>query len=206
MAETQASYDRVAAEYGRQFSHELDHKPLEREMLDRFAASVTGRICDLGCGPGQTAAYLHMRGTNVFGLDLSPGMIEQARRLHPDITFEQGDMRALKLDTDSLGGIVAFYCIIHIPRGEVTDVLQELKRVLKPGGRLLVGFHRGQGVLHRDELWGKAVSLDFTLFEAEEMNGYLQEAGFTVEEIIQREPYPEIEYPSQRAYLFARKA
>lgn len=205
MAETQASYDRVAAEYGRLFKDELDHKLLERTMLDRFAASVTGQICDLGCGPGQAAAYLHARDTEVFGIDLSQGMVAQARLLHPDIHFEQGDMRTLKLDSDSLGGIVAFYCIIHIPRGEVTDVLRELKRVLKPGGRLLVGFHRGQDVLHRDELWGQAVSLDFALFETNEMSGYLREAGFLVDEVIEREPYPEIEYPSQRAYIFAHK-
>ena len=77
------SYDRLAEEYARRIANELEHKPLERELLDRFARTTTGRgeICDLGCGPGHVARYLHDAGASVFGLDLSPGMIEQARKL-----------------------------------------------------------------------------------------------------------------------------
>src|SRR5262249_35090549 len=101
---TQSSYDKVAAEYTRQIMNELDHKPLERQLLERFAASTSGRICDLGCGPGHVARYLHDHGADAFGIDLSPGMVEQARQHHPGIDFQQGDMRALKLDDNSLGG------------------------------------------------------------------------------------------------------
>jgi SAM-dependent methyltransferase len=202
---TRASYDRVAAEYTRRIADELSHKPLERQLLDQFAATVTGRVCDLGCGPGHVARYLHDQGADVFGIDLSPGMIEQARAQNPDITFEQGDMRALTLDDDLLGGILALYSIIHIPREDVTAVLRELRRVLKVGGWLLVGFHKGNEVLHTEDMWGQAVNLDFTFFEPGEMQGYLEAAGFTVEDVIERAPYPEVEYQSHRAYLWARK-
>ena len=203
---TRESYDNVAAEYDKRISDELDHKPLERDLLDRFVANVPGRICDLGCGPGHVTRYLRGQGADAFGIDLSPGMVEQAKLRNPGITFEQGDMRALDQEDDALGGIVLLYSIIHIPRDEVTDVLRELRRVLKPGGHLLIGFHKGQEILHQAELWGKAVNLDFYFFEPDEMAGYLRQAGFEVTEIIERPPYPEVEYQSHRAYVWAHKS
>lgn len=203
---TQSSYDEVAAEYTQRFADELDHKPLERDLLKRFAGTVTGRLCDLGCGPGHVAAYLRSQGSDSFGIDLSAGMIEQAQAKFPGIPFEQGDMRALKLDDGSLGGIIALYSIIHIPREDVTEVLRELRRVLAPGGKLLLGFHQGEQVLRVEELWGKHVNLDFTFFTPAEMEAKLAEAGFTILEVIERPPYaPEIEYQSQRAYIIAQR-
>jgi len=81
------TYDRLADEYARQLFNELQRKPLDRELLDRFAAETAGcgKVCDIGCGPGQVARYLRDAGSAVFGLDLSPRMIEEAGRLNPDI-------------------------------------------------------------------------------------------------------------------------
>src|SRR6185437_1389933 len=110
--ETQRSYDRIASEYAQQFGDELDHKPLERQLLDDVAQHVTGRIADVGCGPGHVAHYLHECGADVVGFYLSPAMLEQARKRSPDIPFFQADMRALPLEDESLNGIVAFYCLI----------------------------------------------------------------------------------------------
>jgi ubiquinone/menaquinone biosynthesis C-methylase UbiE len=205
---TQASYDRVSRQYVERLLHEFDHKPLDRELLDRFAKQVTskGRACDLGCGPGQVARYLHGRGADVFGIDLSPMMVERAREANPDIEFRQGNMQKLDLPDESLAGIAAFYSIIHIPRGEVTQVLKELRRVLQPGGVLLLAFHRGEEVRHLDEWWEQPVSLDFTFFEPEEMSNYLRAADLQVDEVIERAPYPEIETQTQRVYIFASKA
>jgi SAM-dependent methyltransferase len=201
---TQAGYDQVASQYAQQYLSEFDHKPIDRALLDEFAARVgDGDACDLGCGPGQLARYLHDKGVKVFGIDISPGMIKEARLAHPGIQFIQGNMRDLGLPDASLAGIAAFYSLIHIPRNEVTGVLKQLRRSLRPGGVLLLSFHKGNEIVHLDEFFDKPVSLDFTFFEAEEMVGYLEAAGFNIEEIVERAAYPEVEYPSERVYILA---
>jgi SAM-dependent methyltransferase len=208
MTDTPNGYSAVAEDYARNIFDELAQKPLDRQLLDRFADQVRGKgpACDLGCGPGQIARYLKDRGVDALGVDLAPGMVEQARKLNPDIPFYVGNMAALDFPEGAWAGIAAFYSIIHIPRPDVTAALVELKRVLQPGGLLLVTFHIGDEVVHIDEWWEKPVSLDFVFFQPDEMKGYLESAGFEHIEVIERDPYaPDVEHQSRRAYLFARK-
>ena len=108
---TQTSYDQVAAEYAERFKDEMDDKPFDRECLHRLTREVgaLGPICDLGCGPGQIARYLHRQGVDTLGVDLSPRMIAEAQRLNPDIPFHQGDILSLPDADESWGGIAAFY-------------------------------------------------------------------------------------------------
>jgi len=207
-ASYQASYDRTADEYVQRIFDELRHKPLDRQLLDRFAAGVrgVGPACDMGCGPGHVARYLHEQGVEVVGVDLSPAMVERARRLTPGVEFRRGDMLSLDVADESWAGITAFYSIIHIPRGDMRQALGELRRVLRPGGTLLLAFHIGDETVHLDELWGQKVCVDFFHFRSNEMAGYLREAGFEIEEIIERDPYaPDVEHQSRRSYIFARR-
>ena len=202
------SYDRLAEEYARRIFDELQHKPLDRELLDRFAKQTSGKgdVCDMGCGPGHVARYLREAGASVFGLDLSPGMLEQARKLNPDIQFREGNMMSLDIPDRSLAGVAAFYAIVNIPRKSLPVVFRGIRRVLQPGGLLLFAFHSGDEVLHEDELWGQKISMDFLLFPPSEIKLDLEAAGFTIAEIVEREPYRDVEYQSRRAYIFARKA
>src|SRR3989442_9424392 len=139
------SYDRIAERYAEEFFDELDRKPFDRDLLDRYADTVRGRgqVCDLGCGPGHVARYLHARGVDVLGLDISPRMVEVARRLNPGIPFDQGDMQRLHLPDSSLAGAVAFYSMIHLARSVVPRSLDEVMRVLRPGGVALIAVHGG---------------------------------------------------------------
>jgi SAM-dependent methyltransferase len=197
----------VAKEYANHLFDELSHKPLDRELLDRFSREVEGRgeACDLGCGPGQIARHLRDEGVRVFGVDISERMVEEARRLNPDIAFRCGDMLALDLPDASLAGIAAFYAIVHTPQTNLPEVFAELHRVLQPEGLLLLGFHIGHDTVHRDELWGIPLSLDFIFFPVEDVIQALTAADFEVEDLIEREPYPDVEYQSRRAYVFARR-
>jgi len=200
---TRAGYNRVAQEYALRFSDELAHKPLERRLLAEFAATTPGLLCDLGCGPGQAAAYLRACGAEVVGVDLSDAMVAQARLLHPDLRFERADLRRLPFGGAALVGIVALYSLIHLPPAELPAALREARRALRPGGRLLVGFHVGDETRHLDEWWGEAVSLDFHFFTTQAMCAWLAAGGFTVVSLTERAPYPEIEVQTQRAYILA---
>jgi SAM-dependent methyltransferase len=208
LAEFQSSYDLLAEEYAAHIYHELKDKPLDCQLLDAFAVRLRGigKVCDLGCGPGHVARYLHDRDVDIFGVDLSPRTVEQARKLNPGIEFRQGNMFALDAEDAAWVGVLAFYSIIHIPRIEVPQVLSEIRRVLKPGGLLFLAFHLGNEAIHEQELWGKKVSLDFQFFQKAEMERYLLDAGYTIEESLERDPYPSVvEVQTRRAYILAKK-
>lgn len=207
LSDLQTGYDRVAEHYATEFFEELARKPFDCQQLNEFAENVRGEgdVCELGCGPGQVARYLKDRGVNVRGVDLSAEMVRVASRLNPDIPFEQGDMLALNFPDESVAALVLFYSIIHIKREDVTRALQEMNRVLTPGGKLFLAFHCGEGELHRDEWYGQPVSIDFRLFQEDEMARYLAAAGFAGIKIVERAPY-EFEYPTKRLYAFASKA
>ena len=205
--DTQTSYDRVAVEYGERFKDEMDDKPFDRDCLNRLVreAGELGPICDLGCGPGQIARYLHRQGVQTLGVDLSANMVAEAQRLNPEIHFHQGDMLSLPDADNSWGGIAAFYCIIHIPREQIVNALQEMKRVLKPGGILLLAFHIGTEIKHLDDWWEKPVNLDFAFYLPTEMESWLKEARFELLETLVREPNTDVEAATHRAYIFAKK-
>src|SRR5262249_28533432 len=175
-----ACYDAVAREYADRFAGELAHKPLDRELLGRFASEVGGRgeVYDLGCGPGQTTAFLHGCGVKVRGLDLSADLLREAKQRHPGIAFEPGDLLSLPLADGSLAGVVAFYAIVHLSPAGLRRALAEIYRVLVPGGRLLLAFHVGEGSLHVDEFLGHSVSLDFVFFSPQAVRDELVRAGF----------------------------
>jgi ubiquinone/menaquinone biosynthesis C-methylase UbiE len=201
------SYDRIAEEYARRIADELRHKPLDRQLLNRFAAQIrpNGRVCDMGCGPGHVARYLCDAGVSAWGLDLSSGMVEQARRLNPGTEFRQGNMLALDLPDNALAGIVAFYAIVNIPSSSLPVVFEEMARVLEPGGVLFLAFHAGDQTLREEELWGHPIAMDFFLFQPSNIRILLEAAGLAVEEVVERDPYPEVEFQSRRAYILARK-
>ncbi|MCI0390734.1 MAG: class I SAM-dependent methyltransferase, partial [Acidobacteria bacterium] len=201
-----SSYDHAAERYAETFFNELDRKPFDRALLDKFADTVRdrGRVCDLGCGPGHISRYLKARGVDIFGVDLSSRMVEVASRLNPDLTFRQGDMLALDLTDHTLSGITAFYSLIHLPRKSVLHAIREIHRVLRPDGHLLLSVHGGEGEIHTDEFLGLPVSMDATLFQPDEMAGYVCQAGFSVDDITTRQPY-DFEFQSTRIYISATK-
>lgn len=143
--DTRASYDAVAVSYAGLLREALAGEPFLRGILALFAEVVRARgngpVADIGCGPGHITAYLLSLGLDAFGIDLSPAMIDVARRDHPGLRFEVGSMTGLDLADDSVTGLLAWFSLIHVPDDEVPAVLAEFLRVLRPGGPLLLGFH-----------------------------------------------------------------
>ncbi len=183
--QTAASYDRVASIYAEQYRGELVHKPLDRALLTTLIelSGASGPMADIGCGPGH---------------------VDAARATHPEVEFRQGNMLDLPLDDDSLAAIVTFYAIIHLRPEEIGPAFREFRRVLKPGGLLLLAFHVGEERIHRTEWWDQPVDLDFQFFAPAVIEAALVESGFSVEMSLQRRPYEPYEFPSRRAYILAR--
>jgi len=211
MAATRASYDAVAAAYADQFSEELRHKPLDRALLAAFAEQVRpagsqrSRVWDVGCGPGQVTAFLAGLGLDAAGVDLSDGMVAQARARHPDLEFRAGSMTALPAPDGSWDGLVSFYSLIHmIDDADVRTALAEFRRVLADGGLLLLAVHAGQEVRHSAEWFGAAVDVSFRFFDPGWLSAELGRAGFAVEALTRRQPYPGAEVATERAYFLAR--
>ena len=199
-------YNTTAKNYAEQYKDEIGKKHLDRLLLKTFAAeNINSRILDLGCGPGQTTKYLSDCGAaDLIGVDISPSMIEAAKSMYPSIVFEIADMLNLQYTDNSFGAAIAFYSIVHFDDRQVETAFGEIKRVLLNGASFLFSFHIGDHVVHLDEFLGHRVSMDFHFFETEKIIALLRGIGFTIIDIIERAPYPEIEYPSKRAYIWAK--
>jgi SAM-dependent methyltransferase len=193
----------VAAKYEDRFLDELRDKPRDRELLEAWAVAVEDPVFDVGCGPGQIGAFIRQRGRRVVGLDLSEQMARRARwRLDAALS---ADMRALPLDRASAGGVLAFYALIHLRRVELGAALTEFHRVLRPGGRVLLSAHQGQGELHRDTFLEEAAPFTATFFELDELVGAVRRAGLEVTQALRREPYAS-EGDTVRLYVEAVKS
>lgn len=207
LSRIEETYDSVAGEYAQQFTNEHQKKPKDREILLRFSEDLGNSkpVWDLGCGPGQTTKYLKDLGVEISGLDLSEKILEQARTIHPDIQFRKGNILALDFEDNSIAGAVAFYAIVHFTKEQLETAFCEIFRVLQPGGRFLLTFHIGDKAMHVEEFLGRKTDIDFMFFTVDFVSGCLKKCGFTDIEIIEREPYPDVEYQSKRAYVFAVK-
>ncbi|WP_445330347.1 class I SAM-dependent methyltransferase [Streptomyces sp. A475] len=141
---TADAYDAVSALYAEVTRDALDAQPLDRAVIAAFAelarTNAGGPVAELGCGPGRVTAHLRDLGLDVFGIDLSPAMIDLARETYPDLRFDVGSMDALSLADGSLSGIMCWYSVIHTPPQDVPSYFDEFRRVLTPGGHLLLGF------------------------------------------------------------------
>jgi ubiquinone/menaquinone biosynthesis C-methylase UbiE len=200
-------YETVAKEYAETFSNEHEKKPKDKEILHRFSQEIgVGKpVWDFGCGPGQTTTFLKNLGIEISGMDLSGKMLEQARALHPEINFRKGDILELEFENESIAGVVAFYAIVHFTKEQVGIAFREVFRVLQSGGIFLFTYHIGDETIHLDEFLDKKVDIDFMLFPSDFIFSSLKDSGFEKVEIIEREPYPGVEYQSRRAYVFATK-
>ncbi|MGW2364151.1 class I SAM-dependent DNA methyltransferase [Streptomyces sp. NPDC001667] len=149
LSATADAYDAVAVLYADLVRGSLDRLPMDRSVLAVFAESVLaaggGTVGELGCGPGHMTAHLRELGLDAFGVDLSPVMIDLARRAFPELRFEVGSMDALDEGDAALSGIVSWYSVIHTPPREIPSYFAEFHRVLAPGGHLLLAFFESEG-------------------------------------------------------------
>lgn len=202
-----SSYGSVAADYADRFSQELDDLPFERWLLEHVAGLAGySPVVEVGCGPGHVTAFLADLGVAATGLDLAPAMVEEARARHPQATYDVGDLRRLMRPTtaDGWGAVLAWYSLVHTTPAEMPDVLAALLRPLRPGGWLVYAGLAGTGVVHRDELVGSPVDLDFVLQEPPDVAGLFERAGLTDVSWYRRGPVRSRGETTERCYVLGR--
>lgn len=175
-----SSYDRVADNYVAMNMGDLTREPWLRAALAVFAEDVRGLgpVLDVGCGPGGITAHLAGLGVDGSGLDLSPRMIEHARRLHPSLRFAVASATDLELEPGSLGGILGWWSLFNLPREILPEVLASFARALVPGGLALIGTHVGTGdVLRTAAYGGVPVTWTTHLWQPAQLSDLIAAAG-----------------------------
>ncbi|MBN2500713.1 MAG: methyltransferase domain-containing protein [Anaerolineales bacterium] len=169
------TYDQSAALY----ADNIWEMRLDR-LLDAFSSRLEAgaRVLDLGCGPGRDTDHLQARSLDAFGLDLSFGMLQEAKKRTP-WNFAQGDMHHLPLPNGQLGGVWLSAALLHLPRHTAPQALQEVRRVLKPSGVLFLGVKQGSGESWQDSKLGRRF---FIYYQLDEIKALVHAAGFQVVE------------------------
>ncbi|WP_246092145.1 class I SAM-dependent methyltransferase [Oryzihumus leptocrescens] len=207
LAATQTSYDTVAGSYAALLEDELDARPVDRGLLAAFAETATtaglGPVGDLGCGPGRVTGHLASLGVDAFGVDLSPGMVAEARRRHPDLRFEVGSILDLDLPDGYLGGALLWYSTVHTPPAQLPEVFAEVHRVLAPGAPLITAFKVGDRQVHLQHAYGHNLSLQVYWTPMELVTDLLDQAGLVIDARMVCEPAPHEKQP--QGYVMAHR-
>ena len=208
-ARVRSSYGAVAESYADALTGELDDLPFERWLLEHVAGLAGyAPVVEVGCGPGHVTAFLADLGLEARGLDLTPEMVEQARARYPQASYDVGDLRRLMRPTtaDGWGAVLAWYSLVHTTPAEMPEVLAALVRPLRPGGWLVYAGHAGTGAVHRDELFGSAVELDFVLQEPADVAAAFERAGLVDVTWHRRSPIAARQETTERCYVLGRLA
>lgn len=155
--------------------------PDDLRFVERHLATAPGPVLDLGCGPGHLTGHLHALHPDVTGMDLVPEFLAHARRTHPATRFEEGSLLALDRAPGSVGGVLAWYSLIHLVPDELDRALAGVRRVLVPGGSLVVGFFDGPD----HEPFAHRVTTAYR-WPVDEMVRRLARAGFAERERVHR--------------------
>jgi len=138
-----AAYSARAHEYIDLLGHIDSTAPEDRKLVDQWARKCTGRVIDVGCGPGHWTAYLTEAGINATGIDPVPEFVDHAKRTYPNVQFRQGTVDDLSALPSSLGGVFSWYSLIHLNPKDVPAALATMHGSLVARGRLLLAFFEG---------------------------------------------------------------
>jgi ubiquinone/menaquinone biosynthesis C-methylase UbiE len=201
-------YNATAESYAATRIDELSKKHFDKMILTEFARlnKDLGICVDFGCGPGHTTKFLFDAGlSNIIGVDISPGMVNEAKRIFPYIKFETGDLLALAYGENCFASAIAFYAIVHFDYDQIADAFREVNRVLKKDAHFLFSFHVGDETVHFDNANGIDIDIDLHFLQTSRILKLLNDSKFRIIDTVERLPYPDVEYATKRAYVWVAK-
>lgn len=204
---TRAAYNLAGGRYHELFRNEMQEKPFDRDLLDRFAGDFNPHslILDAGCGPsGHIGRYLFDKGLTVIGIDLSEKCIAIAGNWNPGMRFQVMDMGCTAFRNETMDGILSYYAIIHTPKYYLDIIFAEYHRILHRGGKLLVTVKAGDKDGYQEEFLGFPTRIYFSLFSEEELRNLFLRNGFKILYFMNRDPY-ESEIRISRYYVIGEK-
>lgn len=179
--EVRDAYAKRSGEYVELFGTMESVHPLDAQLVATWADGLSGPVLDAGCGPGQWTDFLARRGLDARGVDQVPEFVVRARQTYPGVPFDLGSLDDVDAPSATLGGVLAWYSLIHYEPGTVQVPLREFARILRPGGGLLVGLFTWPEL----EPFGHAVVTAYR-WPLEEFAEELDAAGFDVLETHER--------------------
>jgi len=179
------AYGDMAGAYTDRFGTTAQVDPDDLARITRRLAIRPGVVADAGCGPGHLTAHLQLQGVDAIGIDLVPELLGHARAAHPHGSYVRGSMERLPVPDGSLAGVLAWYSLIHLPPDALDGVLAELRRAVRSGATLVVGFFDG----------GEHAAFEHKVATAyfwpvDELGRRLEQVGFTEVERWQRPAVP----------------
>ncbi|MEL6864774.1 MAG: class I SAM-dependent methyltransferase [Bacteroidota bacterium] len=117
--------------------------PAEKQLFESHQSAIDQkRLLDIGVGSGRTTVYLQQRVAHYVGIDYSAGMIKRCKQKFKHLDFRWGDARQLDFEAESFDAVVfSFNGIDSVPNEDRLRILQEINRVLSPGGLLIFSSH-----------------------------------------------------------------
>ncbi|MDO8435470.1 MAG: class I SAM-dependent methyltransferase [bacterium] len=174
-AKTIQTYNQTAKEYDEETVDFWDRFP--RTFFDAFMERAQGDVLDVGSGPGRDGLLLKDAGLTVTCLDASEVMIALCEE--KGLKAVLGDFCTLPFEDDSFDGVWAYTSLLHIPKSEMPEALEEIKRVLKAGGIFGLGMIEGATEEYRESS-GVDMPRWFSFYTKQEIKELLKRCGFEV--------------------------
>ena len=177
------TYNRIAKDW----HHDHNDDDWWKEGADKFIGLLGpgDLVLDVGCGAGIKTKYLIEKGLQVIGIDNSEGMLTIAKENAPHGKFHCMDLRGINQLSDQFAGIFAQAVLLHIPKKEVSSVLENLTSKLKSGGYLYLtvkeqrpGGPEEETVTESD--YGYEYERFFSYFTVDDLKSFLQNAKLKI--------------------------
>jgi len=193
------TYNAIVGEYCKFKAKDKETYYSELEKFEKLIPKGA-RILDAGCGIGTQTEYFSKRSFDIIGIDAAKDMLEKAKEFLPNCEFMQMDIRDLKFK-EEFDAILCLFVLYHLEREDLSKALKEIKRVLKPGGIVLIAVGKGDGEVFGPDPWAPDKKMFYILYKKDELVNKVKEEGFKILDVSVRKgnaPWPEI-------FVYAKK-